>query len=51
MIVERGIRVLGALTLPAKTVSEAVAGLVGSVLRSRERHGGSVNWRPASVGT
>jgi hypothetical protein len=37
------------ITLPAKTVSEAVAGLVGSVLRRRERHGGSVMWQPASV--
>lgn len=36
------------VALPAATVPEALAGLIESVLRTRERHGGSVNWRPSS---
>jgi hypothetical protein len=34
------------LTCPAATVEEAIAAMVESVLRSRRRHGGSVNWEP-----
>lgn len=33
------------LTCPAKTVEEGIAKFVESVLRSRRRHGGSVNWQ------
>jgi len=33
------------LTCPAETVEEGIAKLVQSVLRSRRRYGGSVNWK------
>jgi hypothetical protein len=33
----------------AATVEDAVAAMVSTVLRSRRRHGGSVNWLPASA--
>lgn len=36
------------VTLPASSVSEAVAGVVEGVLRDRERYGGSIDWRPSS---
>lgn len=35
------------MTCPAKTLEEAIASMIESAMRSRRRHGGSVNWRPA----
>jgi len=34
-------------TMPAASAREAVVALVSSVLRDRERHGGSMQWQPA----
>ncbi len=39
------------LSCCASTVEGAVAAVVESVLRSRRRYGGSVDWRPAAVGS
>ena len=36
------------LTCPAKTVEQGIAAFVESVLRSRRRYGGSVNWKQAA---
>jgi len=37
------------LTCPESTVEGAIARVVESVLRSRRKYGGSVNWQPAKV--
>lgn len=37
------------MTCPANTVEEAIAHVVESALRTRRRHGGSLDWKPEGV--